>query len=178
MTFPYGPGMTTMFGVDYSAAAKRNVAAFQYFYNLETAVGLGELNHLPSVMLAQYMLDVFLSRFGEQLGAGRLPVTGVVDSATDRAIRAFQRWLEMSPHAGAVPVDGVLRPVAGTLVEGPAGRYVPPVLLLNRLWTSIQPETFTNPARLAGILGDDIAYGLWESHPVRQTNPEYQVTQA
>ena len=170
--------MTAMFGVDYSTAAKRNVAAFQYFYNVETAVGLGEPNHLPSVMLAQYMLDVFLSRYGEQLGAGRLAVTGAVDVETDRAIRAFQRWLELSPYAGAVPVDGILRPVCDPVVDGPSGRYVPPVLLLNRLWTSIQPETFTNPARLAGILGDDIAYGLWESHPMRRTNSEFSVTQA
>jgi hypothetical protein len=162
-----------MFGIDRSVSTKRNVPAFHFFYNIETRVGLDQPNHRSSVLLAQYMLDLFLSKYGEQLGLPRLKVTGAVDAETDRAIRAFQKWLEFSPHAGSVPVDGVLAPVTCASVQGPAGRFVPPVLLLNRLWAAIHPRTFTDPYLLAAILGEEVAAELWDSHPCRQKRNEF-----
>jgi peptidoglycan hydrolase-like protein with peptidoglycan-binding domain len=167
-----------MFGIDRSVSTKRNIPAFDFFYNIETSVGLGQPNHRASVLLSQYMLDLFLSKYGEQLDLPRLEVTGTMDPETDRAIRAFQIWLEFSPHAGNVPVDGVLAPVACASVDGPNGRYVPPVLLLNRLWASINPQTFTDPYRLSAILGEEIAAELWDSHPCRQKRTEFQTTES
>lgn len=159
-----------MFGIDLSAKTKRNVAEFHYFYNFESAVGQRQENHRPSVLLAQYMLSLFLKRYGSQLGMeANLEVTGTMDEPTDRAIRAFQEWLAWSPHAGNVPVDGVLAPVNGLHVPGPAGPYVPPVLLLNRLWACIEPETFTNPSLLSAVIGEEAASTLWASHPLRQS---------
>jgi peptidoglycan hydrolase-like protein with peptidoglycan-binding domain len=163
-----------MFGIDRSVSTKRNVPAFDFFYNIETSVGLDQLNHRASVMLSQYMLDLFLSKYGQQLELPRLRVSGVVDTQTDLAIRAFQRWLEFSPYAGSIPIDGILNPVTCASIEGPNGRYVPPVLLLNRLWASIHPQTFTDPYRLSAILGEEVAAELWESHPCRQKRNEFE----
>ncbi len=156
-----------MFGIDQSARTKKNVEGFHFFYNIETAVGLGQPNHRPSSLLVQHMLNVFLSRYGSQLGLRELPVNGVVGSETDRSIRAFQNWLEVSPHAGSVPVDGIVAPVTCPFVDGPHGRYVPSLLLLNRLWASIEPHTFSNPATLGHVIGEDLAMLLWQGHPDR-----------
>jgi len=157
------------FGIDLTAKTKRNVSEFHYFYNIESNVGLHQPNHQASVLLVQYMLSLFLGRYGSQQGMDRLSISGEVDAETDRGIRIFQEWLAWSPHSGCVPVDGVLAPVSGSHISGPAGPYVPPVLLLNRLWACIEPATFTNPSRLAGLIGEDVASILWASHPLRKS---------
>ena len=158
-------GYRTMFGIDHNIPTKRNMAALQFFYNIESPVGAGQVNERRSVMLTQYMLEVFLSRYGGLVGVSGLAITGTFGPETDRAIRAFQQWLQVSPHAGAVPESGILAPVRSGVVEGPRGAYVPTLLLLNRMWASTRPETFVNPCLLADVLGDEIAGLLWAQHP-------------
>lgn len=158
-------GSRTVFGVDRSIPTKRNVSAFQFFFNIGTPVGVGQPNERKSVLLAQYMLDVFLTRYGSLVGIPGLAVTGIVGAETDLAIRAFQRWLQVSPHAGAVPETGILAPVRNAIVEGPRGFYVPTLLLLNRLWATIRPETFVNPGLLSDVVGTDVSELLWANHP-------------
>jgi peptidoglycan hydrolase-like protein with peptidoglycan-binding domain len=149
-----------MFGIDRSIATKRNVPALRFCYNIENPVGKGQPNERRSVLLVQYMLDVFLSSHGEVLGMKGLPVSGEFGPETDRAIRACQQWLQMSPHAGAVPETGIVVPVRSSLVEGPRGAYVPTLLLLNRMWASIRPETFLDAGLLAHVLGEETAASL------------------